>query len=354
MKILYICGREPTYTRNSVILNGLILQNIDVIKCTSVANTYPKRYLEVLTKYISKINENYDVIFIGFLGQPLVPIIKRLTNKPIIFDAFISIYDTLCYDRKKFNPNSFTGKLFYYIDKKSCEFSDITLLDTNAHIDYFVETFRLDKNKFKRIFVGADTDLFYPRNIRKENKDTFNVFYYGTYLPLHGIEYIIHSAKILEKYKEIKFKIIGNGLEYQKIMKLAKSLDVKNIEFIDWIPYTELPIEIAKADICLGGHFSNIDKAKRVISGKTFQFLAMKKPVIVGDNPANRELLEDRKSALFVEHSNPEDLAEKILELKDNEKLREKIAENGYKIFKENCTPEVIGKELLKIIEKVI
>lgn len=354
MKILYICGREPTYTRNSVILKGLELQNIEVIKCTSRANNYPKRYLDVLLKYLLKINKNYDVIFVGFLGQPLVPIIKLFTNKPIIFDAFISVYDTLCYDRKKYNPNSLMGKLSYQLDKKSCDLADIVLLDTNAHINYFVDTFELNNSKFKRIFVGADTDVFYPRNVKKENNNTFNVFYYGTYLPLHGIEYIIHSAKILEKYDDIKFKIVGKGPEYRKIIKLAENLNVKNVEFIDWVAYNKLPIEISKADICLGGHFSHIDKCKRVISGKTFQFLAMKKPVIVGNNSANKELLTHKKNALFVKHANPEDLAEKILELKDNEKLGEKIAENGYKIFKEKCTPEVIGKELLKIIERVI
>ena len=85
MKILYICGREPSYTRNSVILKGLDSQNIKVIKCTSMANNYPKRYVEVLLKYLLNINKDYDVVFIGFLGQPLVPIIKRVTNKPIIF-----------------------------------------------------------------------------------------------------------------------------------------------------------------------------------------------------------------------------------------------------------------------------
>jgi len=33
---------------------------------------------------------------------------------------------------------------------------------------------------------------------------------------------------------------------------------------------------------------------------------------------------------------------------------REKIAEEGYKIFKERCTPKIIGKGIEKITEKVI
>ncbi|AXI24802.1 glycosyl transferase family 1 [Methanofervidicoccus sp. A16] len=354
MKILYICGREPSYVRNSVILKGLKLQkDVELLEYTSNAENYFKRYISVFKKYLLRYSSDCDIVYVGFLGQPIVPIVKILSKKPIIFDALISVYDTLCYDRKIFRSNSIMGKLLYHLDKASCDLADIVLLDTNTHITYFVDTFKLDKNKFKRIFIGADDNIFYPRDINKDN-DKFKVFYYGTYLPLHGIEYIVKSAKILENYEDIIFKIVGKGFVYKKIINLVKKLNIKNIEFVEWVPYEELPLEIAQADICLGGHFSDIDKGKRVIAGKTFQFLAMKKPVIVGNNPANRELLTDRKSALFVEHANPEDLAEKILELKENEKLREKIAEGGYKVFKERCTPKVIGKELLNIMKKVI
>ena len=353
MNILFISGREPDYTRNAVILKGLRKNGINVIECTDSSKSYMSRYPKVLTKFIYKKKTDFDLIFVGFFGQPLVPIVKGLSSKPIIFDAFLSAYDTMCFDRKIFKPNSLAGRFFYWLDKYSCDLADKVLLDTNAHINYFVNTFQLDRKKFHRIFVGADDSLFYPRNLEK-SKDKFLVFYYSTYLPLHGVEYIIEAAKKLESYCDVKFRLVGRGREYRKIIRLARKLDVKNIEFIDWIPYKKLPLEIAKADICLGGHFSNIDKAKRVISGKTFQFIAMKKPVIVGNNPANRELFRDRRSALFVEHANAEDLAEKILELKDNEKLRERIAEGGYRVFKERCTPEVIGKELLNIINKII
>ncbi|AEK19267.1 glycosyltransferase [Methanococcus maripaludis] len=350
MKILFISGREPSYTRNSVIIKGLKNNSIDILECTSNKKTYFKRYIEVISKFLLK--KDYDIVFVGFLGQPLVPIIKKLTKKPIILDAFISIYDTLCFDRKTYTPNSIFGRVAYKLDENSCNLSDLVLLDSKAHVDYFNNTFNI-KTDFKRLFVGADTEVFFPQNQTICSND-FNIFYYGTYLPLQGIEIIIKSAKLLEKYPEIKFKIVGRGPESTKIEDLAKQLHIKNIEFINWIPYEKLPIEISNSDICLGGHFGSIDKGKRVISGKTFQFLAMKKPVIVGNNPANKELLEHEKSAMFVEHDSPEDLAEKILELKNDIELRKKIAENGHKTFKKKCTPEKIGLELKEIIEKMI
>ena len=355
LKVLFISGREATYTRNSVILKGLKANGVEVIECTDSSKSYLLRYPKVLLKFIFKKREDFDLIFIGFLGQPLVPIINKLSNKPIVFDAFLSTYDTMCFDRKKIKPDSIGGRFFYWLDKHSCELANTVLLDTNAHIDYFVNTFGLKRDKFQRILVGADDSIFYPINLDINEDDTiFNVFYYGTYLPLQGIEYIIKAAKKLEDYKDIKFKIVGKGMEYKKTMKLIQELDVNNIDFVDWIPYNELPLEIAKADACLGGHFSNIDKAKRVISGKTYQFIAMKKPVIIGDKPANRELFEHRKNAMLVEMANADALVDAILELKEDHKLRVQIAENGYNTFLENGSSNVIGESLREIIENSI
>ena len=345
MRLLFISGRESSYTRNAVILKGLRENGIEIIECTDPSGSYLFRYPKTFGKFIFKRKEDFDLIFIGFFGQPLVPIIKKLTDKPIIFDAFLSAYDTMCFDRKKFSPQSLGGRFFYWLDKHSCELANTILLDTNAHIDYFVNTFGLEREKFQRVFVGADDSVFYPRDIRK-NDNKFTVFYYGTYRPLQGIEYIIKAAKKLESYGDIEFEIVGKGPEYKKNMQLAEEMKVKNIHFIDWIQYEKLPLEIAKADVCLGGHFSDIDKAKRTIAGKTFQFIAMKKPVIIGNSPANRELFEDRKNALLIEHGNAADLADAILELEENEKLREKIADGGYRTFREKCIPKVIGKKL--------
>jgi glycosyltransferase involved in cell wall biosynthesis len=145
----------------------------------------------------------------------------------------------------------------------------------------------------------------------------------------------------LSDQKEIEFVVVGRGMEQTRIRTLAQNLGVDNIRFIDWLPYEQLPLEIAQADICLGGHFSGIDKAGRVIAGKTFQFLAMKKPVIVGDCAGNRELLTDRQNALFVRMADAESLAGAIMELKDNVALREQIACEGYKTYLESGT---VGK----------
>jgi len=350
MKIRFISGREPTYVRNAMILKGLKGIGAEILECSDLSTSYLTRYFKVLSKYIFSNKEDVNLVFIGFLGQPLVPIIKKLTRKPIIFDAFISVYDTMCFDRKIIKPNSLAGKFIFWLDKCSCNNSDKIFLDTTAHIDYFIHTFDLPKNKFQRVFVGADDSIFYPRDVER-NDSRFRVFYYASYLPLHGTEHIIQAAKILEQNSEIEFVVVGKGPQQKEVHKLAQEMEIKNINFVDWMPYENLPLEIAKADVCLGGHFSDIDKAKRVIAGKTFQFIAMKKPVIVGDCPANRELFTDKENALFVKMADAASLGEAILELRDNALLREQIAEHGYRTFLERCNTKAITEELKRVIE---
>ena len=349
MKILFIAGREPSYVRNAMLLKMLEVSGVEIVHCTDSSLSYPTRFLKVIRKYLTLKNKNVDGVFVGFLGQPLVPIIRMCTEKLIIFDAFLSTYDTMCFDRKRFKPDSLPGKFFYWLDKQSCTQADIILLDTDAHIDYFVRTFGIDGSKFHRVFVGADESIFFPREIKRED-DKFRVFYYSSYLPLHGSEYIVQAAGKLRDYDEIEFVMVGNGMEYGKIQSLSRNLGIKNIRFIDWLPFEQLPLEIAQSDLCLGGHFSDNDKAGRVIAGKTFQFIAMKKPVIVGDCAGNRELLTDRKNAFFVAMADAEALANAILELRSNVALRAYIAEGGYDTFKANGTTDVIAKTLCRII----
>ena len=350
MKILFISGREPAYVRNAMLLKSLRKNGVEILDCTDSSATYIARYFKVLSKFIFRKNDDIDLIFVGFFGQPLVSIVKKLTNKPIIFDAFLSAYDTMCFDRKRFKPGSLAGRFMYWLDKHSCEQSGLVLLDTDAHIDYFIKTFGLPREKFRRVFVGADEALFYPREVGRKDR-RLRVFYYCSFLPLHGTEYVVQAAARLQKDREIEFIVVGKGPEQTTVRKLAQRISADNIRFIDWVPYENLPLEIAKADICLGGHFSDIEKAQRVRAGKTYQFIAMKKPVIVGDCTGNRELFRHNDTAFLARMADAGALADAILELKANMSLREHIAEAGYKTFLEKCDTDSVGRELKRAIE---
>ncbi len=49
----------------------------------------------------------------------------------------------------------------------------------------------------------------------------FNVLFWGNYIPLQGIKYIILAAKELEKHSDICFTLIGKGQDYNNIYNFS-------------------------------------------------------------------------------------------------------------------------------------
>jgi hypothetical protein len=70
---------------------------------------------------------------------------------------------------------------------------------------------------------------------------------------------------------------------------LAKAMDLLNVTFLSFIPVSQLPFHIQKADLVLG-IFGDTEKSQRVVPNKVYEGLAMAKPVITGDSPASESL----------------------------------------------------------------
>jgi glycosyltransferase involved in cell wall biosynthesis len=352
MTICYFGDFDKEYIRNVVIINGLKENGAKVLLCNTKEKGFSRFFK--LFKLHKRSKDKYDILIVGSSGtsRPLVLLARIISRKFLIWDAHYSLYDSWVFDRKLITPNSLKARYYWFLDWLSCKLADKILLDTNEHIKYFVKTFKIKKDKFIKTLVGANTDIFYPvsglDSEREEmQKECFLISFYGKFIPLQGVQYIIRAAKILEKHPDIKFQIIGKGQTYSKAIKLAQRLKIKNTDFVDRVPQEELPKHIQRTDVCLG-IFGDTPKTQRVIPNKVYEAVAMKKPVITADTPAIRELFTNRENILLCKTANLQDLAKKILELKNNKKLRSVIAQGGYEVFKNHAIPKIIGKNLLK------
>ena len=373
LTILYFGTYEETYSRNQIMIKSLKKMGHNLKEChislwgnkidktksfsgifgklflmLRLLSIYPRLFLKYL--FVGR----YDVMFVGYFGHLdmfFAKLFSILTfrRKKIIFDAFISLYDTMVSDRKMLKENSFFSKIVFWLDKLSCWFADTVILDTNAHIDFFHKTFNVPKEKMVRIFASADEDIFYAREIDKEN-DKFNVLFIGKYTPLHGIEYIVEAEEILKKSQDIHFTFIGKGQLYPEIRSIVKYNHLDNIEFIDWVEYEKLPDHIGKADVCLGV-FSASEKASRVIPNKVFQSMAMGKVVVTARTPGIAEGLRDEDNAILCNPADPIDLSNAIIKVKEDILLSKKIAFNARKTFLQNFGRKEIMAELHKAIK---
>ncbi|MCQ2081979.1 MAG: glycosyltransferase [Lachnospiraceae bacterium] len=295
------------YIRNVQELSIIKSYAKSVTTIGSYKMNYLCRLIYVFFKLLFINTKNFDIIFVGFAPQLVIPIFHRkLRKKYIIEDFFISLYDTCCFDRKYFEPTSRTGNFLYDLDKKTIASADFIISDTNAHKDYFVTEFHVnDSEKIHTLYLEADFSLIESTNdalIKKgpvpyESTDSqYHVLYFGSILPLQGVNIILNAINILKYDKNIRFTIIG---------PLPKSIRLSaprrdNITYINWLSNDELYEYIRSADLCLAGHFSSdIAKASRTIPGKAYIYQALNKPMILGDNSANHEIFTSTEPNIF-------------------------------------------------------
>ncbi len=356
LTVAYFGNYDPLYTRVRTVIKGLRKNNVGVIECRSDHRNRLRRLVVLALNYL-KIQSKVDAILVSEGGQSYVPLAKMLsflTRKPLIFDAFISYYHVKAIDTNDVRPNSIKGRFFYYRDKISCVLADKVLLDTKEHVEYFCKEFGLPRSKFEIVPVGSDEEFFYPKKNGVHKKDgDFTVFLVSSYYPLHGVDHVVRAAKILEKYSDIKFFIIGDGLTKKNILALANDLNVKNIVFRGSVYPDVLPDFMARADVCLG-QFGGTEQGHMVVPAKVYDALAMAKPVITGNGMAAQTMFKHQEHLLFCPFADAETLADTIMALKADGGLRDRLAVNGHALFKENFDLQKVGSAVRAIVEKQV
>lgn len=310
-RILYLATKNSDYIRVSQEIDMVkeLGKSVDVIVFPD--KKYLSRILKVYVKLLITDIKQYDVIFVGFMAQMILPVFMwKLHKKIIITDFFISIYDTLVFDRKKIKESSLPAKICKWIDKLTIKKSTYLISDTKTHGQYFVEELGARTDKIYVCYLKADKKIYYPRILEKpkQYRDQYLVLYFGSILPVQGVDIVMETIKGMENVKDVHFIIIG------PIGEKIEKANTDNVTYINWLPQEELAEYIAFSDLCLAGHFSNtVNKAKRTIPGKAYIYQAMEKKMILGDSPANRELFREDKDVLFVSLGCSQELRKRIL-----------------------------------------
>ncbi len=327
-------------------------QKVQVIECHDSAKNFSGlvgAYVRLLSKHRGL---DYDVMLIPWRGVLTMPVAKLIHKKPIVYFPAFSIYDTLVNDRKKIKKNAIKAKFAHLVDSLSCKWSDRVALESTVEIDYFVKEFGLQKEKFFQIPLASDESMFYPQSKDKSN-DKFTILFFGSFIPLHGIEAIVKAATILQNNNDIYFTICGVGQTKPEIEELIKKNNLKNMNLVGLISKEELVKNIKNSDICLG-IFGNTLKAQKVVTNKVFQILASKKPLITMESPAATESgLENNENCILVPPADPQRLTDAILFMKDDPQKRDQIATNGYKLYNEKLSMNFVGKKLVKVLEEL-
>lgn len=353
LRVCYVVAyRDPGYVRTRNIRAALQRLNNCIVYDATNQRPGWTRYVETIAKVVRiRLRHNPDVYVLGFRGHEIFWLIRLIAmGKRLVFDEFMSPSDALISEKKLGNFGRVVGYLAFPIERLCLHSSDHCITDTLMHKEFVANRFSVARDKIDVVYVGATVP---KSNLGTQDKGqpsttqgTLNVLFYGTFLPLHGMDVLLRSCHLM-KDKPIVFNIIGGrGKALADFEKMKDELQLSNVQHKTWVELDELQSAyIPEADLCLGGPFGGTPQASRVITGKTMQFLAQSKPTIIGrtDEPAG---FVDRENCLLVNQASPRHLADVLDWAIANKKRLPEIGRNGHKLFQERFSVASLAKQL--------
>ena len=187
-----------------------------------------------------------------------------------------------------------------------------------------------NRDKIEIVGHGVDIEMFSSKQSQFRDKG-FVIISPGRISPIKDQETLIKAIDVLinrRSVRDIKLQFIGSPIEnYEKqyLKKLKSLVKEKKLEdyikFLGSVPYTEMPKHYQDSDLVINlSHTGSIDKVvlEAMASGC----------LVLTCNEAFKNVLD---SKYLFKKKNPQDLIEKIINLKSTKKdkrLREIVVEN--------------------------
>ncbi len=372
MKELTIIGSlitDQEYSHNKIILEALkncewgikdcSIRSIKIspklpffLRLLGIIAIIPLQWILIFYKYI--LNHPTQVLFIPYPAHayaPLVWFLSRFSDKIIIIDAFFGLYDTIVNDRGLVKRGGFIARTIYRYEKWLFRNVDIALLDTPVHSKRVRHDMGITTTRITHVPVGIDESIWYPAT-PNQNEAEFNVLFWSTFIPLHGVEVIAYAAKLIEAYdRKIEFTVIGTGQLAPMFKKLLNELQPSNLRWIhQFISMAEIRKHVEASHCCLG-IFGKSAKADSVIPYKVHQTLASGKPLITAATRASTYYLKNGKHSILIPPGNPRALAEAIRNLKNDPALAMRIGRNGRLLYEKRFSNQVIVDKLQNLLD---
>jgi len=206
----------------------------------------------------------------------------------------------------------------------------------------------------------ADEDIYRPvprdENLAAEHGLTgrFNVVYGGNMGAAQGLHNVIEAATLLRDLPEVQFVFIGDGVDKDALLQMARERELKNVRFLGRQPAEEMPLFFALADVLLV-HLKRDPLFEITIPSKTLAYLACGRPilgVVAGDAA---DVIRQAGAGITCPQEDPAALAQKVrtfYAMSSDE--REAMGRAGRQAFLANYTHQILVDRYEKLFREVM
>lgn len=352
------------YCKNSMKeeeINGIKVFRYDagklLYKLSALAYTIPFYHWFILSK-IKEFIKSVNPQILHIHDMPLAKAVMKANSSlklPLVLDLHEDRPEIM-----KFYPhlNRGLGRLFIkperweYWQKWLVKKADYVILVTTLAKNILVKKTKEVSSKFIIVPNTIRSNIFYDYSLDEHiiNKfsNTINILYLGDTNMRRGTDTAIEAISLVKmKYANIKLVLVGKNRDDDSLKLLVEELDIyKNVSFEGWRDLKLFPTYITAADITISPLKRN-QHHDTTLANKIFQYMAMGKPLIVSDCPAQAEVVKETGCGLIHKADDPVDLADKIIYLLGNRDERLKMGVNGKNAINETWDWRFKSKDLI-------
>jgi glycosyltransferase involved in cell wall biosynthesis len=250
------------------------------------------------------------------------------------------------------------GPMMNFLRKIASFYFEDVLVVLSKDAKEGLEKLGFEKSNIKIVYSGMEPkflsekiEIFSRNEVLEKFGILANKFVVGTIGVLKerkGPFYLIEAAKkVVEKYPDIVFLIIGKGPLEGKIRERIKSLNLEQYVFLR--NYYERIAEIYKSiDLLV------LPSITEGVPAVILEAMAFEIPIVATEVGGIPEMVEDGKSGILVPPKNSQALAEAIIKVYENQNFAKNLAKKAKENFEKYFTAEKMAKEYEKIYEELI
>ncbi|MDA8961966.1 glycosyltransferase, partial [Congregibacter sp.] len=233
-----------------------------------------------------------DIVLLWASGQTL--------GKRLIVDAFLELHSTVVEDRKLIPQKSLRARMLLAFQRFTLGKADLVLIDTVEQAVLLRQYLAGTDTQVAEIPVGIDESVWLPLGAHTYSKP-LEVLFWGTFIPLHGVEVIIAAVRILQHQEfPVNLTLIGNGQTADRVASLLKAQPLQGLVWHRELMDVSAIVDLARSSDVTLGVFANSVKAGAVVPYKVHQSLAMNRPLVTREASTISGIADQRKGLYVV------------------------------------------------------
>lgn len=216
---------------------------------------------------------------------------------------------------------------------------------------------RLSEGEIEVLSMGVnENDYRECRLNRKKNLRALKkcLLFIGRIEEKKGLLYLLEAMpRILKKHPDVVLKIIGTGTLKDKMEDLSRRLNLEgSVEFLGAVDHDQIPRYFEEVMVFV---VPSVDLDEDIEGLPTVipETIAATVPVIATDAGGITDIIEDNVTGVLVEQRNSFELADKIIQLMEDENRRKLLVANAFSRLLENYTYTAIGRRCREILDSL-